>query len=101
MQLKIFEKPIDIQISRITDSLSLNILSDLSLPHQVREATHLFLLVFLRGKNKIRSIIAQLIINSLRSKFAFLSSQITKYVDILLLSETKLQTIPFPKPNFH
>ena len=33
---------------------------------------------------------AQLNVNSLRNKFGFLSSQITKYVDILLLSETKL-----------
>ena len=33
MQLKNFEKPKGVQISRITDSLSLNILSDLSLPH--------------------------------------------------------------------
>ena len=33
--------PRDVQISRITDLLSLNILSDLSMPHQVGEATHL------------------------------------------------------------
>ena len=44
----------------------------------------------LRWKNKNRPIIAQLNINSLRNKFGFLSSQITKYVDMLLLSETKL-----------
>ena len=44
----------------------------------------------LRRENKNRPIIAQLNINSLRNKFGFLSSQITKYVDILLLSETKL-----------
>ena len=42
----------------------------------------------LRGKNKNRPIIAQLNINSLRNKFGFLSSRITEYVDILLLSET-------------
>ena len=41
-------------------------------------------------KNKNRPIIAQLNINSLRNKFGFLSSQITKYIDILLLSETKI-----------
>ena len=44
----------------------------------------------LRGKNKNRPNIAQININSLRNKFGFLSSQITKYVDILLLSETNL-----------
>ena len=44
----------------------------------------------LRWKNKNRPIIAQLNINSLRNKFGFLSSQITNYVDIMLLSETKL-----------
>ena len=44
----------------------------------------------LRWKNKNHPIIAQLNINSLRNKFGFLSSQITKYVDILLLSETNL-----------
>ena len=35
-----FEKPKDVQIPGITDSLSLNIFSDLSLP-QVEEVTHL------------------------------------------------------------
>ena len=39
----------------------------------------------LRWKNKNRPVIAQLNINPLRNKFGFLSSQITKYVDILLL----------------
>ena len=53
----------------------------------------------LRGKNKNRPIIAQLNINSLRNKFGFLSSQITKYVDILLLSETKLND-SFPTAQF-
>ena len=53
----------------------------------------------LRGKNKNRPIIAQLNINSLRNKFGFLSSQITKYIDIRLLSETKLDD-SFPKAQF-
>ena len=53
----------------------------------------------LRVKHKNRSIIAQLTINSLRNKFGFLSSQITKYVDILLLSETKLND-SFPTAQF-
>ena len=50
-------------------------------------------------ENKNRPIIAQLNINSLRNNFGFLSSQITKYVDILLLSETKLDD-PFPTGQF-
>ena len=53
----------------------------------------------LRGKNKNRPSIAQLNINSLRNKFGFLSSHITKYVDILLLSETKLDD-SFPTAQF-
>ena len=53
----------------------------------------------LRWKNKNRPIIAQLNINSLRNKFVFLSSQITKYVDILLLSGTKLDD-SFPTGQF-
>ena len=53
----------------------------------------------LRGKNKNRPIIAQLNINSLRNKFGFLSSQITKYVDILQLSEAKLDD-SFPTAQF-
>ena len=53
----------------------------------------------LRWKNKNRPIIAQLNINSLRNKFGFLSSQITNYVDILLLSETKLDD-SFPTGQF-
>ena len=53
----------------------------------------------LRWKNKNRPIIAQLNINSLRNKFGFSSSQITKYIDILLLSETKLDD-SFPTGQF-
>ena len=53
----------------------------------------------LRWKNKDRPIIAQLNINFLRNKFGFLSSQITKYVEILFLSETKLDD-SFPTGQF-
>ena len=53
----------------------------------------------LRWKNKNRPIIAPLNINSLRNKFGFLSSKITKHVDILLLSETKLDD-SFPTAQF-
>ena len=53
----------------------------------------------LREKNKNRAIIAQLNINFLRNKFGFLSSHITKYVDVLLLSETKLDG-SFPTAQF-
>ena len=53
----------------------------------------------LRGKNKNLPVISQLNINSFRNKFGFLSSQITKYVDLLLLSETKLDD-SFPTAQF-
>ena len=53
----------------------------------------------LRRKNKNHPIIAQLNVNSLRNKFVFLSSHITKYVDVLLLSETKLDD-SFPTAQF-
>ena len=53
----------------------------------------------LGGKNKNRPIISQLNISSLRNKFGFLSSQITKYADILLLSEIKLD-YSFPTAQF-
>ena len=57
------------------------------------------LLENLRWKNENRPIIAQLNINSLRNKFGFLPSQITEYVDILLLSETMLDD-SFPAGQF-
>ena len=53
----------------------------------------------LREKNRNRPIIGQININSLTNKFSFLSSQITEYVDILLLSETKLDD-SFPAAQF-
>ena len=53
----------------------------------------------LRGKNKNRPIIAQLNIDSFRDKFGFLSSQIAKIVDILLLPKTKLDDL-FPIAQF-
>ena len=40
-------------------------------------------------------IIGHLNINSIRNKFEMLSSSIAQYVDILMLSETKLDS-PFP-----
>ena len=102
MQFKNFEKPKNVQISRTTVSLSLNILSNLSLPHLSTGSNTSQTAGFLdnlRAKNKNRPIIAQLNINSLRNKFGFLSSHITKYVDILLLSETKLDD-SFPTAQF-
>ena len=53
----------------------------------------------LRGRNKNRPIISQLNISSLRNKFGFLSSQVTKYAGILLLSEIKLD-YSFPTAQF-
>ena len=63
--------------------------SDLSLPYQVEEETHLQLEVYLRKLN----------IDSFRDKFGFLSSQIAKIVDILLLPKTKLDDL-FPIAQF-
>ena len=42
-----------------------------------------------REKNINRTIIGQLIINSIRNKFHFLESEASKHLDILLISETK------------
>ena len=53
----------------------------------------------LRVNNKNRPIIAQLNIDSFRDKFGFLSSQIAKNVDILLLPKTKLDDL-FPIAQF-
>ena len=53
----------------------------------------------LKGKNKNRPIIAQPNTDSLRNKFGLLASKITKYVDIPLLSEKKLDD-SFPTATF-
>ena len=45
-------------------------------------------------------VIAQLNINSLRNKFAWLSTMIKDYVDLLLISETKISP-SFPTAQFH
>ena len=47
-----------------------------------------------------RLVIAQLNINSLRNKFASLSTMIKDYVDLLLISETKIDS-SFPTAQFH
>ena len=99
MQLENFEKPKDVQISQLTESehhlrpesASSNKRSSMSLTTGFLEN--------LRWKNKNHPIIAQLNINSLRNKFGFLLSQNTKYVDILLLSDTKLDD-SFPTGQF-
>ena len=43
-----------------------------------------------REKNTNRTIIGQLNINSIRNKFHFLESEASKHLDILLISETKI-----------
>ena len=53
----------------------------------------------LRSKNKNHPIIAQLNINYIRTKFSFLSSQIIKSINILLLSEIKTD-YSFPTAQF-
>ena len=47
-----------------------------------------------------RLVIAQLNTNSLRNKFASLSTMIKNYVDLLLTSETKID-FSFPTAQFH
>ena len=51
-------------------------------------------------KHSNRLVIAQLNINSLRNKFASLSTMIKDYVDLLLISETKIDS-SFPIAQFH
>ena len=53
----------------------------------------------LRQKNLNRPIIAQLNINSIRNKFEFLEKVICDNLDILLISETKLDD-SFPSAQF-
>ena len=48
-----------------------------------------------REKNINRPIIGQLNINSIRNKFHFLESEASKHLDILLISETKINEL-FP-----
>ena len=54
----------------------------------------------IRQKHSNRLVIAQLNINSLRNKFASLSTMIKDYVDLLLISETKIDS-SFPTAQFH
>ena len=56
-------------------------------------------LKYLREENLNRPILAQININSIRNKFQFLPSQIIHNVDILLVSETKLDA-SFPTAQF-
>ena len=54
----------------------------------------------IRQKHSNRLIIAQLNINSLRNKFSTLSAMTKNNIDILLLSETKIDS-SFPTAQFH
>ena len=54
----------------------------------------------IRIKNIHRVVIGQININSLRNKFDFLSSLISGNIDILLITETKLDN-SFPEAQFH
>ena len=53
----------------------------------------------LREENPNRPVFAQININSIRNKFQLLASQIINYVDVLLVSETKLDD-SFPTAQF-
>ena len=57
------------------------------------------LLLNTRLKNPTRLIFAHLNINSLRNKFEFLKDKISSYLDIFLISETKLDS-SFPTSQF-
>ena len=54
----------------------------------------------IRRKNINRLIFAQLNINSLRNKFESLQHIINKNIDVLLISETKIDS-SFPSAQFH
>ena len=54
----------------------------------------------IRKKNPNRLIIAQININSIRNKFDFLLPIVNNNVDILLVSETKIDS-SFPNAQFH
>ena len=54
----------------------------------------------IRQKHSNRLVIAQLNINSLRNKFASVSTMIKDNVDLLLISETKIDS-SFPTVEFH
>ena len=61
-------------------------------PHQALEN--------IRRRNINRLIFAQLNINSLRNKFESLQHMIHKNIDVLLISETKIDS-SFPSAQFH
>ena len=63
------------------------------------EKRNLKALTNIRLKNRNRPIIGQLNINSIRNKFDFLSSEISPSLDLLLVSETKLDD-SFPTAQF-
>ena len=51
-------------------------------------------------KHYSNNIIAHVNINSLRNKFGILTNSVTKYIDILMISETKLDDT-FPHALYH
>ena len=57
-------------------------------------------LKMIRLKNANRLIIAQININSLRNKFDFLVQMMSNNIDILLISETKIDS-SFPNAQFY
>ena len=70
-------------------------------PFQNRKILHLHgKLDVARSQNPNRILIAHLNINSLRNKFEILKETVTNKVDILLISETKLDS-SFPLNQFH
>lgn len=65
-----------------------------------KDTDFLTILVKLRLKNMNRIIFAHININSIRNKFHLLTSDINNKIDILMISETKLDN-SFPKGEFN
>ena len=54
----------------------------------------------IRQKNPNKSVVAHININSLRNKFGLLVDQVKGNIDVLMISETKIDD-SFPLGNFH
>ena len=73
--------------------------SKLDLPDRLSHVVSERSLKEIRAKNLNRIVLAHLNINSLRNKFDVLTDQITRNVDIMVISETKLDD-SFPESQF-
>ena len=87
------ENDLNLSINNVTDKTGHEKLSNIDNldPHKI--------LTNLRTKNVNRIILSHLNINSIRNKIDMLSDLVTGKVDILLISETKIDA-SFPSPQF-